>query len=178
MDLFGADVSSNAATFYSTGLKGRFEETKAVDDHLLTGAAYPVLEVKGGQLATVEAPALNALNERLRDDFIKDAAAGADRWNRILQKQGVAFALKVPHKAFNRRIGPLSAAKIDPEGRVVSDAEWGANLDRWLPSTADRAFVASLMGRVVEPGKFANWIAPPSRGINNLPIDFTYIRFN
>jgi benzoyl-CoA 2,3-dioxygenase component B len=178
MDLFGADVSSNAATFYSTGLKGRFEETKADDDHLLTGASYPVLEVQDGRLATVHAPALNALNERLRDDFIKDATAGAERWNRILQKQGIAFAFKVPHKAFNRRIGPLSAAKIDPEGRVVSDAEWSANLDRWLPSTADRAFVASLMGRVVEPGKFANWIAPPSRGINNLPIDYTYVRFN
>jgi benzoyl-CoA 2,3-dioxygenase component B len=178
MDLFGADVSSNAATFYSTGLKGRFEETKADDDHLLTGTSYPVLEVQGGRLATIHAPALNALNERLRDDFIKDATAGAERWNRILQKQGIAFAFKVPHKAFNRRIGPLSAAKIDPEGRVVSDAEWSANLDRWLPSTADRAFVASLMGRVVEPGKFANWIAPPSRGINNLPIDYTYVRFN
>jgi benzoyl-CoA 2,3-dioxygenase component B len=178
MDLFGADVSSNAATFYSTGLKGRFDETKATDDHLLTDAAYPVLEVRGGQLATVEAPALNALNERLRDDFIKDATAGAERWNRILQKQGVAFAFKVPHKAFNRRIGPLSAAKIDPEGRIVSDAEWSAHLERWLPSTSDRAFVASLMGRVVEPGKFANWIAPPSRGINNLPIDYAYVRFN
>jgi len=137
-----------------------------------------VLEVRGGQLATVEAPALNALNERLRDDFIKDATAGAERWNRILQKQEVAFVFKVPHKAFNRRIGPLSAAKIDPEGHVISDAEWSSNLDRWLPSAADRGFVASLMGRVVEPGKFANWIAPPSRGINNLPIDYMYIRFN
>src|SRR5467141_2674062 len=87
MDLFGADVSSNAATFYSTGLKGRFEETKADDDHLLTGTSYPVLEVQGGRLATVQAPALNALNERLRDDFIRDAAAGVERWNRILQKQ-------------------------------------------------------------------------------------------
>src|SRR5207248_11072317 len=103
MDLFGADVSSNAATFYSTGLKGRFEETKADDDHLLTGAVYPVLEVQGDRLVTVEAPAMNALNERLRDDFIKDATAAAGRWNRILQKQGVAFAFKVPHKAFNRK---------------------------------------------------------------------------
>jgi benzoyl-CoA 2,3-dioxygenase component B len=178
MDLFGADVSSNAATFYSTGLKGRFEETKADDDHLLTGTSYPVLEVQGGRLATVQAPALNALNERLRDDFIRDAAAGVERWNRILQKQGIAFAFKVPHKAFNRRIGPLSAAKIDPEGNVVSDSEWNANVDRWLPSTADRAFVASLMGRVIEPGKFANWIAPPPRGINNQPLDFAYVRFN
>src|SRR4030095_9036542 len=139
MDLFGADVSSNAATFYSTGLKGRFEETKADDDHALTGAAYPVLDGHGGRLVSVDAPALNALNERLRDDFIKDAAAGVERWNRVLQKQGVAFAFKVPHKAFNRKIGPLSAAKIDPDGNVVSASEWTANVQRWLPSEADPA---------------------------------------
>ena len=48
----------------------------------------------------------------------------------------------------------------------------------WLPSGEDRAFVASLMGRVVEPGKFANWIAPPVMGINRQPVDFEYIRFN
>ena len=37
----------------------------------------------------------------------------------------------------------------------------------------------SLMsGRVVEPGKFANWIAPPLRGINNKPLNFEYVRFN
>ena len=177
MDLFGADVSSNAATFYSTGLKGRFEETKIGDDHSLTGAAYPVLEIQGERLVAVDAPALNALNERLRDDFIKDAAAGVERWNRILQKQGVGFSFKVPHKAFNRRIGPLAAARIDPDGRIIPETEWNANVDRWLPSESDRAFVASLMGRVVEPGKFANWIAPPSRGINNMPIDFEYVRF-
>ena len=40
------------------------------------------------------------------------------------------------------------------------------------------AFVTSLMGRVVEPGKFANWIAPPAMGINRQPVDFEYIRFN
>src|SRR5207249_5042634 len=118
MDLFGADVSSNAVTFYSSGLKGRFGETKIADDHRLEGATYPVLEVQDGRLVTVEAPALNALNERLRDDFIKDAVAGIGRWNRTLQKHGIASQLRAPHKAFNRRIGPLSAAKIDPEGRV------------------------------------------------------------
>jgi benzoyl-CoA 2,3-dioxygenase component B len=178
MDLFGADVSSNAATFYSTGLKGRFEETKLADDHILEGAMYPVLEIRDGHLVRAEAPALNALNERLRDDFIRDAAAGVERWNRVLQKQGVTFAFRVPHKAFNRRIGPLSAARIDPAGQVVSETEWSANVDRWLPSAVDRAFVASLMGAVSEPGKFANWIAPPPRGINNLALDFEYVRFN
>jgi len=178
MDLFGADVSSNAATFYSTGLKGRFEETKADDDHQLQGQTYPVLEVQGDALVTAQAPALNALNERLRDDFIKDAAAGVERWNRILQKAALPFAFKVPHKAFNRRIGPLSAARIDPQGRVVTESEWSASMDQVLPSAADRAYVASLMGRVVEPGQFANWIAPPPRGVNNQPLDFAYVRFD
>jgi benzoyl-CoA 2,3-dioxygenase component B len=34
------------------------------------------------------------------------------------------------------------------------------------------------MGRVVEPGKFAGWIAPPAVGINRQPIDFDYVRFD
>src|SRR5216683_782744 len=50
IDLFGADVSSNAATFYSSGLKGRYGETKFGDDHLLRDAMYPVLQVRGGRL--------------------------------------------------------------------------------------------------------------------------------
>jgi benzoyl-CoA 2,3-dioxygenase component B len=178
MDLFGSDVSSNAATFYTTGLKGRFDETKIADDHTLAGATYPVLEVRDGRLATVEAPALNALNEKLRDDYAKDAVAGIERWNRIIEKAGVAVRLKAPHKAFNRRIGALSSARIDPEGNVISEADWTHRHLRWLPSAADRAFVASLMGRVVEPGRYANWIAPPARGINNQPADFAYVRFN
>ena len=178
MDLFGADVSSNAATFYSTGLKGRFEETKIADDHVLAGATYPVLEVRDGRLVTVEAPALNALNEKLRDDYVKDAVAGIERWNKIIDKSGIAFRLRAPHKAFNRRIGPLAAVRVDPEGNVVSEADWAQRQAQWLPSPEDRAFVASLMGRVAERGKFANWIAPPARGINNQPVEFEYVRFN
>jgi len=68
--------------------------------------------------------------------------------------------------------------KVSPDGRVVSEAEWKASVDRWLPSGGDRAFVASLMGRVVEPGKFANWIAPPAMGINRQAVDHDYVRFN
>ncbi len=178
MDLFGADVSSNAATFYAEGLKGRFDETRIADDHVLAGTSYPVLQVHDGALVTIEAPALNALNEKLRDDYIRDAAAGVLRWNRILDKQGVTERLAVPHKAFNRRIGPLAAARIDPAGRVVAEAAWNAQVDQWLPSASDRAYVASLMGRVTEPGRFANWIAPPARGIDNQPVEFEYVRFN
>jgi benzoyl-CoA 2,3-dioxygenase component B len=177
IDLFGADQSSNAAIFYSSGLKGRFEEGKRVDDHVLKGQTYRVLEVQNGQLAEKEVPMLNALNEVLRDDFIKDSIAGVGRWNKVLEKAGLPHRLTVPHKAFHRNIGALAGIKLSPEGRVVNEAEWNAKKDEWLPSDQDRAFVASLMGRVVEPGKFANWIAPPMMGINRQPVDFDYVRF-
>ena len=178
IDLFGADQSSNAATFYTSGLKGRYEEGKRTDDHRLKGETYRILDVQGGQLVEKEVPMLNALNEVLRDDFIKDSMAGVARWNKVIEKAGLPFRLTVPHQAFHRRIGTLAGVPCTPEGRVVSQAEWESHRDEWLPSAEDRAFVGSLMGRVVEPGKFANWIAPPVMGINRQPIDFEYVRFN
>ena len=177
IDLFGADESSNAATFYSTGLKGRFEEGKRADDHVLKGLTYKVLEVKDGKLAEREVPMLNALNEVLRDDYIKDSVAGVNRWNKVLEKAGVPNRLSVPHKAFHRNIGALKDVRVSPAGAVIGQAEWDAKVDDWLPSDGDRAFVGSLMGRVTDAGKFANWIAPPVMGINRQPVDFEYVRF-
>jgi benzoyl-CoA 2,3-dioxygenase component B len=178
IDLFGADVSSNAATFYSSGLKGRYEEAKYDDDHLLRDAKYPVLQIIDGCLMQGEAPALNALNERLRDDYIADSVAGVGRWNRIIHKAGIRFELIVPHKAFNRRIGPLAGLRIAPDGRVVAESEWKTKEREWLATDEDRAFVASLMGRVASPGAYANWISPPTRAINKQPDNFEFVRFN
>jgi benzoyl-CoA 2,3-dioxygenase component B len=137
-----------------------------------------VLEARGDQLVEREVPMLNALNEVLRDDYITDSVAGVNRWNKVLEKAGIPTRLSVPHKAFHRNIGALKGVKVSPEGRVVAPAEWQANEDRWLPSGSDRAFVTSLMGRVVEPGQMAHWIAPPVMGINRQSVDFDYVRFN
>src|SRR5690625_4324042 len=178
IDLFGSDQSSNAAIFYSAGLKGRHNESKRGDDNLLKDDTYKILEVHDGKLREVEVPMLNALNEVLRDDFIKDASAGVGRWNRILERAGIDFRLEVPHKAFNRSIGGLAGIRVSPKGEVLTEEQWKANQSNWLPTPEDREFVASLMGRVVEPGKFANWIAPPVIGINRQPINFEYVRFN
>ena len=178
VDLFGADQSSNAALFYSSGLKGRYEETKRDDDHVLKGQHYRILEVSNGALVEREVPMLNSLNEVLRDDFIRDSIASIGRWNRIIEKAGLPFRLAAPNKAFNRHIGGFAGHRISPDGRILSEAEWAANVRNWLPSEEDRAYVASLMGRVIEPGKMANWIAPPPVGINRQPIDFEYVRFN
>jgi benzoyl-CoA 2,3-dioxygenase component B len=178
VDLFGADQSSNAATFFSAGLKGRFEEQKRTDDHVLKEDSYTILDIAGDRLVEKQVPALVSLNERLRDDFIRDSQGGIDRWNKVMEKNGIAFRLKLPHKAFNRKIGSFAGINVAPDGRVVSKAEWTANVHTWLPTDEDRSFVAALMGRVTEPGKFAGWIAPPPVGINRQPIDFEYVRFN
>ena len=61
---------------------------------------------------------------------------------------------------------------------MIAEAEWAQNHSHWLPTDEDRAFVIDQMHAVTEPGKFANWIAPPSRGINNQHIDFEYVRLN
>jgi benzoyl-CoA 2,3-dioxygenase component B len=178
IDLFGADQSSNAATFYSAGLKGRFDEGKRNDDHVLKGQVYRILDVKDGRLTEREVPMLNALNEVLRDDYIKDSVGGIGRWNKVIEKQGIPFRLTVPHKAFNRKIGSFANLHVSPEGELVSEATWKENERKWLATDEDRAFVASLMGRVVEPGAYAGWIAPPAVGVNRQPMDFRYVRFN
>src|SRR5882724_12165994 len=76
LDLFGSEVSTNAANFYTMGLKGRFEESKKRDDHRLKDATYAVSELAGDRITTREASALPALNERLRDDYIADCQRG------------------------------------------------------------------------------------------------------
>jgi benzoyl-CoA 2,3-dioxygenase component B len=139
---------------------------------------YPVLQIVDGRIVTGTAPALNALNEKLRDDYIKDSIAGVGRWNRIIQKAGIPFELTVPHKAFNRKIGPLAGLKVAPDGRIVSAQEWTAMQNEWLATDDDRAFVASLMVRVAAPGAYANWISPPTLAINKQPADFEFVRFN
>ncbi len=179
LDLFGSDLSSNAALFYTAGLKGRFEESKRSDDHVLKDDSYTVLDVENGRLVEREVPMLNALNEVLRDDFIRDSEAGVNRWNRIIEKAGLPHRLRVPHKAFNRKIGTFSGIHVSPDGDVLTEAEWNANRHKWLPSDADREFVRSLMPtRVTEPGKFANWIAPPVVPIDRKPMNFEFVRFN
>ena len=178
LDLFGSEISTNAANFYTNGLKGRFEEAKRDDDHLLQDGVYPVTALDGERIVSRDEPALVSLNERLRDDYIADCARGVARWNQAIQRAGVDVELTLPHRAFHRAIGTFADVRVSPDGRVLSQAEWDARHREWLPTEEDRAFVASLMQPVTEPGKFANWIAPPARGINGQPIDFEYVRLD
>ncbi|MBL26493.1 MAG: benzoyl-CoA oxygenase subunit B, partial [Rhodospirillaceae bacterium] len=176
LDLFGSEVSTNAANYYTGGIKGRFQETKIDDDHRLSDAHYAVPEVGEGGYRTVEAPALNALNERLRDDFIADCQRGVDRWNKIIARHGIDAALTLPHRGFNRGIGAFSGIHVAPDGRIVGEAEWQQRRGEWLPTDDDRAYVRSLMKPVTGPGEMAHWIAAPARGVDGKAIDYEYVR--
>jgi len=176
LDLFGSEISTNAANFYTMSLKGRFEETKKNDDHRLQDATYPVTEQDGETMTVREQPALQSLNERLRDDYIVDCQRGLDRWNRIIKEHGIDFEFRLPHRAFHRKIGTFADVRVSPEGRLLTEAEWGPKKRQWLPTPEDEAYVQSLMQPVTERGTFATWIAPPARGVNSQPVDFDYVR--
>ena len=176
LDLFGSEVSTNAANAFNASLKGRFQETKIEDDHRLESSTYPVLKLVGGEIKRVDEPALTAINMRLRDDYTADCQRGLDRWNKIIDRTGVNFRFQLPHVAFHRQIGEFKDVKASPSGALVDDASWNKEKDKWLPSKDDGDFIQSLMRQVIEPGKFASWIAPPRVGIDNKPGDFEYVK--
>lgn len=178
VDLFGGEISTNGANYFTTGLKGRYLETRIKDDHQLNDATWPVETIKDNRIVAEEQPALLAVNERLRDDYIADSQRGVDRWNKEIRQHGIDFQLKLTHRAFNRRIGPFSGARVTPEGVIISEQEWARRWSEWLPTEEDHSFIASLMNRVTQPGKMASWIAPPPRGINGKPLDFEYVKFS
>jgi benzoyl-CoA 2,3-dioxygenase component B len=176
LDLFGSEISTNAANAFHAGLKGRFREDKLEDDHALESGTYPVLRLVDGAIAKQEVPALSGLNMRLRDDYVADCNAGAGRWNRAIEKLGIRFEIKLPYVAFHRHIGEFASIKADPAGNILSEAEWQKRRDEFLPSDSDRAFIEGLMQPEFEPGKFASWIAAPKVGIDNKPGDFEYVK--
>ncbi|MGC1881462.1 MAG: benzoyl-CoA 2,3-epoxidase subunit BoxB [Pseudolabrys sp.] len=176
LDLFGSEVSTNAANAFNSGLKGRFQENRLQDDHQLESEVYPVLKLINGEVKRVDEPALTALNMRLRDDYTNDCNKGVARWNKIIEATGIKFELKLPHVAFHRHIGEFRDVVAAPAGDLIDKAVWEKNKDAWLPSSSDGDFIESLMQPVVERGKFASWIAPPKVGIDNKPGDFEYVK--
>jgi benzoyl-CoA 2,3-dioxygenase component B len=171
LDLFGNEISTNAANAYNAGLKGRYREDKLTDDHQLLNDTYPVLRAVDGAIVEEPVPALSALNMRLRDDYVADCAAGVGRWNKIIEKAGFDFRIRLPHVAFNRHIGEFRGMNVDPDGKLQDSPPTG-----FLPSDDDRAYIESLMQPVQASGAFAGWIAPPKVGIDNKGGDFEYVK--
>ena len=178
LDLFGNEVSTNAANAFNAGIKGRYMEHRLDDDHQLQRDTYDVKMVSDDQIVTEQMPALNAINMRLRDDYVKDASGGLTRWNKIMKRKNVDFEFRLPHEGFNRNIGVFANVSVDPQGNIISPDSWESQMAEWLPTKADGEFIQSLMKPCYEPGRYASWIAPPKVGINNQAGDFEYVKLH
>ena len=178
LDLFGSEISTNAANTFTAGVKGRFWETKIKDDHILKNDTYPIMDFENNKIVKKDASALLSLNMRLRDDYIKDSSVGTKRWNRTINSFNIDFEMKLPFEGFNRKIGSFMNANITPEGEVISKENWNKKSDEYLPTKDDNMFIESLMKPVYEIGKFASWISEPDQGIDNKSGDFEYVKIH
>ena len=178
LDLFGQEVSTNAANAFNAGIKGRFKENRLNDDHKLNDSTYPVVHFRDGEFKWEKLPALKGINMRLRDDYSKDASAGVRRWNQIIERADIEYKLKLPYEGFNRMIGVFAGYSISPEGEIVSREDFDIKRGEWLPVPSDEEFIRSLMQPCYVPGEYASWIAPPKFGINNRPGDFEFVKLH
>jgi len=135
-----------------------------------------LLVVEDGGLKPREIPLRNALNEVLRQEYVKDCEKGLARWNKVLAEEGLSERLSLPNSRFHRHVGEYAGHSFDLGGNLITVQEFEARRNEWLPTMEDREYVRSLMQPVTEPGKIANWIAPPASGIKGKPFDFEYVR--
>ncbi len=177
LDLFGGEISSNAASYFAAGLKGRANEDRQAD-HLALADVYRMPVMREGAVAEDEVPLRNAMNEVLRDQYVEDCQRGVDRWNKRLAEAGLSARLRLPSKRFCRHIGLYADLPFDDEGRLLSREQWDRRKGEWLPSEQDRAYIKTLQRPVKEPGKIANWLAKPVRGIRGLPFEHEYVRLD
>ena len=175
LDLFGSETSTNVANYFTAGLKGRWAEHRRRDDHQLNDDSILVDVVRDGAIDQTEVSALVGLNTDLRREYIDDCQNGVTRWNRILEEAGLPQRLRLPHIAFNRRVGAFAGIEVTPDGEVIPGADWERRKGDWLPTEVDKTYVRSLMQPVHERGKIAAWIAPPRQGINGKPFDYEYV---
>jgi benzoyl-CoA 2,3-dioxygenase component B len=174
-DLFGGEISSNAADFFAAGLKGRYKEAQ-YEDHKALSGSYHMEVLEEGRLVEKDIPLRTAMNEILRDNYIEDCQRAVDKWNRTLEKNNLTERLSLPHRRFHRNQGIYAGHHFAPDGKMLTAAEWQAKRDGWLPSESDAGFVETLMQPIHEPGKLAAWIGPPTKGINGQPFEFQYVR--
>src|SRR5208337_4500214 len=132
LDLLGSESSSNAASYFANGLKGRPDESR-YEDHLALDQAYTIEVPDGnGTTRTEQIPMRNAMNDVTRGSYVKDCEMGVTRWNRLIEKAGHSFRLSLPSTRFRRNIGTWAGVPTDPTGKPITKEEFDAKIAGWL----------------------------------------------
>ncbi len=179
LDLFGSEISSNAADFFSSGLKGRYHEASKYSEHSAKDQFQEIPIIENGRVTMKQVPLRNAMNEVLREEYIRDTERAVRNWNKIIKEENVNFEILLPHRRFHRHQGEYAGHGFTFDGSPLPDAaSYQAELAKTLPTARDREIVQSVMTPVTKPGQMAHWIAPPTKGINDQALDFEYVRLN
>ena len=139
---------------------------------------YRLPVVEDGKLTDKDVPLRNAMNEVLRDEYIRDCERALKRWNKVIAEEGGDTVLTLPSRRFHRHQGIYADHDFDPDGNLISREQYEAGQGKWLLRPEDNDYLLSIMKPCYEPGKFANWISPPTKGIEGQPEDFEYVRLN
>src|SRR5829696_3240050 len=105
LDLFGGEISSNAADYFAAGLKGRYRESDEYHEHRALDEVYSIDVLADGVLTSRDVPARNAMNATLQDAYIRDSERAVSRWNATLARHHVSERIELPSRRFNRRVG-------------------------------------------------------------------------
>ena len=151
LDLFGGEISSNAADFFAAGLKGRYKE-----DTLRRAQALDRLALRDGRPRGRQGRpqgrrrCATRMNEVLRDEYVEDCQRGVDAGTRRSSDEGIdvradAAVAQVPPP--DRHVVRASTSR--PTARCSTTAEWDAQQGEWLPNDADEAYIKSLMKPVL-----------------------------
>ncbi len=177
LDLFGSEISSNAASNFAAGLKGRWGEARSYTDHLATDPKINIPQIVEDKFIPSSVPMRLAMNELLRAEYVIDCRRVIKRLNKMLQDEDIHFEFSLPHTRFHRRQGLYSTHHFDIDGNLISKEQWESQKHECLPTESDAAYINNLMATpVTEPGAMAHWIAPPRNKINRRPHDFAFVR--
>src|SRR5262249_22198664 len=124
MDLFGSEQATHARNYYSSGLKGRWQETPRKDDPPLLDETRALSYVEASEIKQKEVPMLSALNLDLRDEYAADCANGVRRWNQELENLDLQDRLTLPHEGFNRKVGAYAGHRVSPDGELLDAETW------------------------------------------------------
>jgi benzoyl-CoA 2,3-dioxygenase component B len=133
LDLFGSEISSNSAANFANGLKGRPDESQ-YEDHVLREVQLKLDTPEGAK----DVPMLNALNEVMRESYLKDCETGFKRWNRLIERAGFGIRLTLPSTRFRRSIGSWLDQPVAPDTPRALGATYAAQSSRTDRPGVDR----------------------------------------
>ena len=144
LDLHGNEISTNAASYFANGLKGRAEEAKW-DDHRVVETIYDARD-RSQTARSIDGRRPDAQrDERGAARLVRRATARPASSAGTRSSSGTAcpIACGCPIASSTAASASSRRSHFDPDGPPLSDEEWARRKHEWLPAPADKAFLLS-----------------------------------